>query len=110
MAALSRNHVTVTGRTGGPLLMPTHGLGCDRNARRLVVVRERDVTVALFDHVDAGRCHLSAWRSEERCSANRGDLVARCRPVAPNVSGLCPRLAAPEETAAAIPAFAGGAR
>lgn len=89
--------------------MPTHGFGCDRNARRLVVVRERDVTVALFDHVDAGRCHLSAW-SEEHCSASRGDLVARCRPVAPNVSGRCPRLAAPEETAAAILDFAGGAR
>ncbi|MFD9435550.1 alpha/beta fold hydrolase [Streptomyces sp. NPDC060002] len=62
----SRNHVTVSGHAGGPVVMLAHGFGCDQNMWRLVVpLLERDFTVVAFDHVGAGRSDLSAW-SEER--------------------------------------------
>lgn len=85
MTALSRNHVTVTGRTGGPVVMLAHGFGCDQNMWRLVVpLLERDFTVVLFDHVGAGRSDLSAW-SEQRYSSLEGyveDVLEICRELA----------------------------
>lgn len=43
MDVRGRNHVTVTGRTGGPVVVPAHGFGCDQNMWRLVVPAwERD--------------------------------------------------------------------
>ncbi|MGW5738587.1 MULTISPECIES: alpha/beta fold hydrolase [Streptomyces] len=85
MTALSRNHVTVTGRAGGPVVMLAHGFGCDQNMWRLVVpLLERDFTVVLFDHVGAGRSDLSAW-SEERYSSLDGyveDVLEICRDLA----------------------------
>ncbi|MGW7069066.1 alpha/beta fold hydrolase [Streptomyces sp. NPDC054855] len=81
MAAVSRNHVTVTGRAGGPVVMLAHGFGCDQNLWRFVVpLLERDYTVVLFDHVGAGRSDLSAW-SEERYSSLEGyveDVLEIC--------------------------------
>ncbi|MER6347637.1 alpha/beta fold hydrolase [Streptomyces sp. NPDC001595] len=65
MDVRSRNHVTVTGRPGGPVVMLAHGFGCDQNMWRLVApVLERDFTVVLFDHVGAGNSDLSAWNAE----------------------------------------------
>lgn len=85
MTALSRNHVTVTGRTGGPVVMLAHGFGCDQNLWRLVVpLLERDFTVVRFDHVGAGRSDLSAW-SEERYSSLEGyveDVLEICHELA----------------------------
>lgn len=82
MAVLSRNHVTVSGRVGGPVVMLAHGYGCDQNMWRLVVpLLESDFTVVLFDHVGAGRSDLSAW-SEERYSSLDGyaeDVLEICR-------------------------------
>lgn len=72
MTALGRNHVTVTGRAGGPVVMLAHGFGCDQNMWRLVVpLLEERFTVVLFDHVGAGRSDLSAW-SRERYSSLDG--------------------------------------
>ncbi|GGJ79384.1 hydrolase [Streptomyces camponoticapitis] len=85
MTVRSRNHVTVTGRPGGPVVMLAHGFGCDQNMWRLVVpLLERDFTVVLFDHVGAGRSELSAW-SRERYSTLEGyteDVVEICRELA----------------------------
>ncbi|MFD3546951.1 alpha/beta fold hydrolase [Streptomyces sp. NPDC058655] len=85
MDVLSRNHVTVTGRTGGPVVMLAHGFGCDQNMWRLVVpALEQDHTVVLFDHVGAGRSDMSAW-SEERYSSLDGyveDVLEICRELA----------------------------
>lgn len=82
MAVLSRNHVTVSGRVGGPVVMLAHGYGCDQNMWRLLVpLLESDFTVVLFDHVGAGRSDLSAW-SEERYSSLDGyaeDVLEICR-------------------------------
>lgn len=82
MAVLSRNHVTVSGRAGGPVVMLAHGYGCDQNMWRLLVpLLESDFTVVLFDHVGAGRSDLSAW-SEERYSSLDGyaeDVLEICR-------------------------------
>ncbi|MEU1146724.1 alpha/beta fold hydrolase [Streptomyces sp. NPDC005863] len=85
MDVRSRNHVTVTGRPAGPVLMLAHGFGCDQNMWRLVLpVLERDFTVVLFDHVGAGRSDLSAW-SKERYSSLDGyvdDVLDICRELA----------------------------
>jgi sigma-B regulation protein RsbQ len=79
---LSRNHVTVSGKTGAPVVVLAHGFGCDQHMWRLVVpVLERDFTVVLFDHVGAGRSDLSAW-SPQRYSSMDGyveDVLALLR-------------------------------
>jgi sigma-B regulation protein RsbQ len=68
----ARNNVVVTGRRDGPVVMLSHGFGCDQNMWRLVVpaLAER-FPVVLFDHVGAGRSDLSAW-SEQRHGSLRG--------------------------------------
>ncbi|MFD7315858.1 alpha/beta fold hydrolase [Streptomyces sp. NPDC059883] len=80
-----RNHVTVTGRADGPVVMLAHGFGCDQHMWRLVVpILERDFTVVLFDHVGAGRSDLSSW-NEERYSTMGGyaeDVLEICRELA----------------------------
>lgn len=81
----SRNHVAVTGRPGGPVVMLAHGFGCDQNMWRLVVpILEQDFTVVLFDHVGAGGSDLSSW-SKERYSTMGGyteDVLEICRELA----------------------------
>ncbi|MFF3323565.1 alpha/beta fold hydrolase [Streptomyces sp. NPDC002889] len=85
MDVRSRNHLTVSGRSGGPVVMLAHGFGCDQNMWRLVVpILERDFTVVLFDHVGAGRSDLSAW-SKERYTTLEGyaeDVLEICRALA----------------------------
>ncbi|MGW6735440.1 alpha/beta fold hydrolase [Streptomyces sp. NPDC055013] len=85
MTVRSRNQVTVSGRTGGPVVVLAHGFGCDQNMWRLVVpLLERHFTVVLFDHVGAGRSDLSAW-SEERYSTLEGyaeDVLEICHDLA----------------------------
>ncbi|WP_181764208.1 alpha/beta fold hydrolase [Streptomyces albidus (ex Kaewkla and Franco 2022)] len=85
MDVRSRNHVTVTGRTGGPVVMLAHGFGCDQNMWRLVVpALERDFTVVLFDHVGAGHSDLSAWSPEHYSTLDRyaDDVLEICRELA----------------------------
>jgi sigma-B regulation protein RsbQ len=62
---LTRNHVVVTGPEDGPVVVLSHGFGCDQNLWRLVVptLAER-FRVVLFDHVGAGRSDPSAWSAE----------------------------------------------
>ncbi|MFJ3339268.1 alpha/beta fold hydrolase [Streptomyces sp. NPDC086766] len=85
MTVRRKNHVTVSGRSGGPVVMLAHGFGCDQNLWRLVVpLLARDFTVVLFDHVGAGRSDLSAW-SRERYSTLDGyseDVLEICRELA----------------------------
>lgn len=82
MDVRSRNHVTVTGKRGGRVVVLAHGFGCDQNMWRLVVpTLEDDFTVVLFDHVGAGRSDMSAW-SRERYSTLDGyvdDVLELCR-------------------------------
>ncbi|WP_039794596.1 alpha/beta fold hydrolase [Nocardia araoensis] len=69
MEVLSRNHVTVRGKNGAPVVVLAHGFGCDQHMWRLVApVLERDFTVVLFDHVGAGRSDLSAWTASRYSS------------------------------------------
>ncbi|MBF6208060.1 alpha/beta hydrolase [Streptomyces gardneri] len=85
MEVLARNHVTVSGKTGAPVVVLAHGFGCDQNMWRLVVpTLERDFTVVVFDHVGAGRSDLSAW-SARRYSSMDGyveDVLAVIRDLA----------------------------
>ncbi|MGW6843939.1 alpha/beta fold hydrolase [Streptomyces sp. NPDC054958] len=72
------------GRSDGPVVMPAHGFGCDRNLWRPVVpALERDFTVVLFDHVGSGPSDLSAWSAErQRASGPDGyveDVSEICR-------------------------------
>ncbi|MBF6468075.1 alpha/beta hydrolase [Nocardia beijingensis] len=82
MEVLSRNHVTVRGKTGAPVVVLAHGFGCDQHMWRLVgPVLEQDFTVVLFDHVGAGRSDLSAW-NPRRYSSMDGyveDILALVR-------------------------------
>ena len=82
MDVRARNHVTVTGRADGPVLLLAHGFGCDQNLWRLVVpILERDFRLVLFDHVGAGLSDLSAW-SEDRYGGLDGyaqDVLEICR-------------------------------
>ena len=72
MDARARHNVVVTGRRDGPVVMLSHGFGCDQDMWHLLVpaLAER-FPVVLFDHVGAGRSDLSAW-SEERHGSLRG--------------------------------------
>ncbi|NEB78315.1 alpha/beta hydrolase [Streptomyces sp. SID14478] len=85
MDVRSRNHVRVTGRPGGPVVVLAHGFGCDQNMWRMVVpALERDFTVVVFDHVGAGNSDLSAW-SRERYASLDGyvdDVLELCRELA----------------------------
>ncbi|MEU8137445.1 alpha/beta fold hydrolase [Streptodolium elevatio] len=85
MDVRNRNHVVVTGRTNGPVIMLAHGFGCDQNLWRLVVpLLERDFTVVRFDHVGAGRSDLSAWTAERYSSLDGyvEDILDICRELA----------------------------
>ncbi|WEH31829.1 alpha/beta hydrolase [Streptomyces sp. AM 3-1-1] len=85
MDVRGRNHVTVTGRAGAPVVMLAHGFGCDQNMWRLVVPRlESDFTVVLFDHVGAGNSERSAWSPERYASLDgyADDVLELCRELA----------------------------
>ncbi|MFD0316307.1 alpha/beta fold hydrolase [Streptomyces flavalbus] len=85
MDVRDRNHVTVTGRADGPVVMLAHGFGCDQNLWRLVVpTLERDFTVVLFDHVGSGNSNLSAWDPERYGSLDGyvDDVLELCRELA----------------------------
>jgi sigma-B regulation protein RsbQ len=57
-----RNNVTIVGRDEGPVVMLSHGFGCDQNMWRLVTPRlAQRYRVVLFDHVGAGGSDLGAW-------------------------------------------------
>ncbi|MFF8815858.1 alpha/beta fold hydrolase [Streptomyces pactum] len=81
MDVLRRNHVVVTGRADGPVVMLAHGFGCDQNLWRLVTpaLAER-FRVVLFDHVGAGSSDPAAW-DEERYATLDGyadDVLEIC--------------------------------
>ncbi|MEU5717033.1 alpha/beta hydrolase [Streptomyces sp. NPDC020403] len=81
-----RNRVTVTGREDGPVVVLSHGFGCDQNLWRLVVpLLEDRFRVVVFDHVGAGRSDLSAWDAEKYSTVEgyAEDVVAVCREFAP---------------------------
>lgn len=63
------NHVTVTGREGGPV----------------APALEQDFRVILFDHAGAGRWDLSAWSAERYASLDgcARDVLEICRDLAP---------------------------
>ena len=72
MDVMRRNHVVVTGRPDGPVVVLAHGFGCDQNMWRLVApALAQHFKVVLFDHVGAGHSDLSAW-SEERYASLDG--------------------------------------
>ncbi|WP_327120981.1 alpha/beta hydrolase [Streptomyces sp. NBC_01341] len=68
----SRNNITVTGPSDGPVVVLAHGFGCDQNMWRLIVpTLARQYRVVLFDYVGSGRSDLSAW-DHERYSSLQG--------------------------------------
>lgn len=81
MDVRGRNHVVVTGRKEGPVLMLAHGFGCDQNLwRRVAPALAGDFTVVLFDHVGAGRSDLTAWSPERHATLDgyADDILEIC--------------------------------
>ena len=79
---LSRNHVTVTGRRGAPVIVLAHGFGCDQSLWCLVVpTLEQDFTVVRFDHVGSGRSDTSAWSASRYSTMDSyaEDVLEVCR-------------------------------
>jgi len=69
MDVRTRNNVTWLGPEAGPLVILSHGFGCDQNMWRLVAPSlAKEHRVVLFDHVGAGRSDLSAWREDRYAS------------------------------------------
>lgn len=59
-----RYHVTFWGERG-PVLVLSHGLGCDQRLWRFVAADlARDHRVVLFDHVGSGRSDTRAWSAQ----------------------------------------------
>ena len=65
----SRHNVMVTGRRDAPVVVLSHGFGCDQNMWRLVTpaLAER-FRVVLFDHLGAGGSDLSAWSPQRHAT------------------------------------------
>ncbi|MFJ6837118.1 alpha/beta fold hydrolase [Streptomyces sp. NPDC091209] len=85
MDVRSRNHLKVTGRTGGPVVVLAHGFGCDQNMWRLVApLLEPDFTVVLFDHVGAGNSDLASWNEQRYSTVDgyAGDVLEICHELA----------------------------
>ncbi len=82
VSARTRNNVVVLGPDDAPVVVLSHGFGCDQNLWRLVApVLAADFRVVLFDHVGSGKSDMSAWDAE-RYSALDGyaeDVLALCR-------------------------------
>ena len=65
MNALTRHHVSVTGRADGPAIVFAHGFGCDQHMWRWVAPAFRDdFRVVLFDHAGAGEADPAAYDEE----------------------------------------------
>lgn len=81
MEVLTRNNVTVTGRTDGPPIVFAHGYGCDQNMWRFVAPEFEDShKVILFDHVGAGKSDASAYDRNKYDSLNgyADDIIEIC--------------------------------
>jgi sigma-B regulation protein RsbQ len=80
--ARDRNNVVITGREDGPVVMLSHGFGCDQNLWRQVAPElAKDCRVVLFDHVGAGLSDLSAWTPTRYSTLNgyAQDVLEICR-------------------------------
>ena len=82
MDVRARNNVVVTGRRDGPVVMLSHGFGCDQNMWRFVTPAfEDEYRVVLFDHVGAGQSDLSAYNRAKYDSLQgyAKDVLEICR-------------------------------
>ncbi|WP_210493244.1 alpha/beta hydrolase [Patulibacter sp. SYSU D01012] len=76
--ALHRNNVTVTGVADGPVVVFSHGFGCDQAVwRHVAPAFEGDHRVVCFDHVGAGGSDLDAFspRRYGRLEGYASDVV-----------------------------------
>lgn len=81
VGVVRRNHVTTSGREGGPTMLFAHGFGCDQGmwSRVLPMFQETHRTV-LFDHVGAGRSDMAAYDKAKYASLDgyAEDLLEVC--------------------------------
>ncbi|MEV4277911.1 alpha/beta fold hydrolase [Actinoplanes xinjiangensis] len=103
-----RSNITFTGRDHGPVVMLSHGFGCDQNMWRQVTgTLGEQSRLLLFDHVGAGRSDLTAWDPARYASLDgyARDVLEICRDldlrdvifVGHSVSAMIGVLAAAEE-------------
>ena len=65
MGARVRNNITELGCADAPVLLLSHGFGCDQNLWRPVVESLRSrFRIVLFDHVGAGASDPAAWDAD----------------------------------------------
>ncbi|GAA0282009.1 alpha/beta hydrolase [Cryptosporangium japonicum] len=65
MSILSRNHVQLAGREGGPAMVFAHGFGCDQSMWRYLTPAFADrYRIVLFDYVGHGKSELAAYDRE----------------------------------------------
>ncbi len=77
-----RNHVTITGRPDGPVMLFAHGFGCDQDMwRRVLPSFIEDYRVVLFDHVGAGQSDTAAYDRGKYATLDgyAQDLLEICR-------------------------------
>jgi sigma-B regulation protein RsbQ len=77
-----RSNITLTGRDHGPVVMLSHGFGCDQNMWRQVTAKLGEQSrLLLFDHVGAGRSDLTAWDPARYASLDgyARDVLEICR-------------------------------
>lgn len=98
-----RNRVTVTGPAAGPVLVLSHGFGCDQNMGRLVVP-------ALAHLGWSGAMAPMIMGNPERPELGAELTNSFCTLVMSDATGHCPQLGAPEATAGAIIDFLEGRR
>lgn len=76
-----RNHVNVSGRREGPVVMFAHGFGCDQDMwRKLLPYFEDEYRIVLFDHVGSGRSDVNAYDrvKYESLDGYAADLLEIC--------------------------------
>ena len=76
-----RNNVTLVGPADGPVVMLSHGFGCDQNMWRFVVPAfEDEYRIVLFDHVGAGGSDLTAYDPQKYASLDgyADDVLELC--------------------------------
>lgn len=80
-SVLTRNHVTVTGRADGPVVVLAHGFGCDQQVwRRVLPGLAAEHRVVLYDLVGSGGSDSAAYDRQryDSLDGHAADLLEIC--------------------------------
>jgi pimeloyl-ACP methyl ester carboxylesterase len=106
MDVRTRNHVVVTGREDGPVVLHAHGFGCQNMWRLVVPALEAHFARATF--LSDNRADLATVSVPTPVGAFVHAGIDGSELATLDATGHCPQLSAPRPTAEAIIAFAAG--